>query len=61
MTRQQLVITFESDDGELDVTYALTPNDKILKSDCSKEQSDMYNLALVCCDKVYQYLKEEVK
>lgn len=60
--RQQLVITFESDGGELDVTYYLTPNEKVLKlGSCSKEETDLYNLALVCTDQVYQYLKKEVK
>ena len=63
MARQQLIITFETDDGELDVTYRLTPDEKVLTKEggCTKEESDVYNLALVCCDQVYQYLKKEVK
>lgn len=63
MVRQQLIITFESDGGELDVTYRLTPDERILtkESTCSKEEADLYNLALVCCDQVYQYCKENVK
>jgi hypothetical protein len=63
MARQQLIITFESSDGELDVTYRLTPDEKVLTKEggCTKEESDVYNLALVCCDQVYQYCKENLK
>jgi hypothetical protein len=63
MARQQLIITFSADDGELDVTYALQPNEKVLTKEggCRKEEADLYNLALVCCDQIYQYLKREVK
>lgn len=63
MARQQLIITFESSDGELDVTYRLTPDEKVLTKEggCTKEESDVYNLALLSCDKVYQFLKETVK
>ena len=63
MARQQLIITFSADDGNLDVTYALQPNEKVLTKEggFSKEEADLYNLALVCTDQVYQYLKKEVK
>jgi hypothetical protein len=61
--RQQLIITFEIEDGELDVTYRLTPDQKILEREggCTKEEADAFNLALTSCNQVYEYLKKEVK